>query len=1244
MAVLSAVLSLGALSVRADHVYHNVSAGMLTVSQIPGWGTAYLSNSNMDDNTNCVVALDLTINDFRIGSSNRADHNVQAGATAAGQRINGVLLTSVTQNGRTNAAADSLPGETTNAYPIATLATNSNGSYRICSWACDTNGTAGSAKEYNVNVAGAFFPYTNYWGGYGCNSGGAHGGANDTLTASPGLVYGVNYVDLGGGQSIVNLTNKGIDSRTDGILLVAGAKDENNFALSQVNVTNGTWNVFLHDLSTSTSTSFEQDPVAFVFIPKYATNLVSGRVNGDGSIDAHSGDTPQFTVDLIGTGTYLLQIIDRSPTNGVLIISPEGGGYYNVDNIISYKATVEGDGWVIQSRDTPSCGLQTVNDGAGDTEPCFDFVYIPAPLPGITVTPTNNLMTSQSGGTATFKVVLDLPPTANVTVNVSSSDTTEGTVDKSALSFTTSNWNVPQTVTITGQHDTVACGSVAYTIRLAPASSADARYNGIDPDDVFVMNVNNLTPGIAVNATHFTTTDLGGTATVTVWLSKTPTANVFVPLVSSNTNVGRVSPTSLTFTPANYATPQTVTVTGTLDRLAEGDVAYTIGIGPAVSADSNYNALANAPVVSGINLDTDPLAAPVAVSPGNNATNVTAAPSLQVTVGPGAGNLTVAFYGRQKPNLTGGDFMIAVMPDAQYYSASMNGGKPAMFYSQTDWIVSHRVASNIVYAAQLGDIVDYGDTNHSGTANYNHEWYNATNAMYRLENPVTTGLSNGIPYGVVVGNHDESPNGDPSGTTTYYNQFFGVSHFAGRSYYGGHYGTTNNDHFDLFSASGLDFIALYFEYDTSPPAAKLNWGNSLLQSYSNRHAMVFMHNVGSTTTPVSRSAQSTDVYTALRTNANLFLMCGGHVSGEGSRTDVFQGHTVYSLVSDYQSYTNGGNGYMRLYHFSADDDVMRVFTYSPYLDQYETDADSRFTLPLPFAIPSPTSNNFVALGTNTVAASGGTATIVWPGLAFNTQYQWYATVSDSSDRATTSPVWGFTTRRTNTAPTVANALVTVYGDSPANLVLTAYDAEGDALTFRANTLPTHGLLPNFVPASGAITYCPTRGFRGSDRLNFSASDGQFSSSVATLYLNVAAPTDTNANGLPDSWEAAYGLTNPNADSDGDGLTNLQEYYAGTNPTNAASVFRIADWLRMTNGYVSLTWPSIGGTRYRIQFRNGTTNSGVVGTFTDLVRPLTNEMDCGPYGADSTQSFVDDFTLTGGSPAGGARYYRVKIVQ
>ena len=55
--------------------------------------------------------------------------------------------------------------------------------------------------------------------------------------------------------------------------------------------------------------------------------------------------------------------------------------------------------------------------------------------------------------------------------------------------------------------------------------------------------------------------------------------------------------------------------------------------------------------------------------------------------------------------------------------------------------------------------------------------------------------------------------------------------------------------------------------------------------------------------------------------------------------------------------------------------------------------------------------------------------------------------------------------------------------------------------------------------------------------------------VDAVFVN---PADANTNGLPDQWEALYGVSDPNADPDHDGLTNLQEYLFGTDPNNAYS--------------------------------------------------------------------------------------------
>src|SRR2546429_262095 len=112
---------------------------------------------------------------------------------------------------------------------------------------------------------------------------------------------------------------------------------------------------------------------------------------------------------------------------------------------------------------------------------------------GIAVSPTSGLTTTEGGGTATFTVALTSQPTANVTIGLSSSDLTEGTVAPASVTFTPASWNTAQTVTVTGEDDFVAAAAVPYTIVTAAATSTDPGYNGMDPADVAVTNTANDT-------------------------------------------------------------------------------------------------------------------------------------------------------------------------------------------------------------------------------------------------------------------------------------------------------------------------------------------------------------------------------------------------------------------------------------------------------------------------------------------------------------------------------------------------------------------------------------------------------------------------------------------------------------------------------------------------------------------------------------------------------------------------------
>src|SRR5262249_27756944 len=110
---------------------------------------------------------------------------------------------------------------------------------------------------------------------------------------------------------------------------------------------------------------------------------------------------------------------------------------------------------------------------------------------GITVSPTSGLVTTEAGGAATFTVRLTSQPDADVAIALASDHAAEGAASPASLTFTAANWNLPQTVTVTGADDFVVDGDQPYAIILAAAASADAHYNGMDPADVSVSNTDN---------------------------------------------------------------------------------------------------------------------------------------------------------------------------------------------------------------------------------------------------------------------------------------------------------------------------------------------------------------------------------------------------------------------------------------------------------------------------------------------------------------------------------------------------------------------------------------------------------------------------------------------------------------------------------------------------------------------------------------------------------------------------------
>ncbi len=374
---------------------------------------------------------------------------------------------------------------------------------------------------------------------------------------------------------------------------------------------------------------------------------------------------------------------------------------------------------------------------------------------------------------------------------------------------------------------------------------------------------------------------------------------------------------------------------------------------------------------------------PSVVSPPDGALNVATDPLLQVRVtDPDLDSLNVTYFGREVRLGPASDFAIIVLPDTQRYSDA----NPALFAVQTQWIVDSRAALNIVYVAHVGDIVN--------DAKVEQQWRNADAALSLLEDPATTGHPDGIPYSVVPGNHDVPGR--------FYEKYFGVKRFQGRSYYGeGYPDGSNKNNYTLFSGGGMDFIAIGIDYEGVDPGA-LDWADGLLKAHSDRRAIVVSHHILEEDGSFGNWGQR--VYDALKDNPNLFLMLAGHRHAEASRTEVYEGQTVYALMADYQSYPKGGQAFLRRLEFSPENSQIRVSTYSPWLDQYETDADSQFVLDYDMTGGEP----YQQLGTVSGVASGSEVSLHWPGRAPGTAYEWYVRVSDGTD-TTTGPAWAFAT-------------------------------------------------------------------------------------------------------------------------------------------------------------------------------------------------------------------------------------------
>ena len=297
----------------------------------------------------------------------------------------------------------------------------------------------------------------------------------------------------------------------------------------------------------------------------------------------------ELTVAEGETGTYTVAL-DTQPTGSVTVTPTSSAGTVAT---VSGALTFTTGTWSTGQTVTVS-GVDNAVDGAAGTATVTHGVagYGAVTAASVTVTVTDDdtagvtvsatEVTVAEGETGTYTVTLNTQPTGSVTVTPTSSAGTVATVS-GALTFTTGNWATGQTVTVTGKNNDVASGDGRATV-----SHAVLGYGVGTAASVTVTVTDDDTAGVTVSESELTVAE-GETGTYTVKLDSQPGGSVTVTPTSSAGTVVTVSG-ALTFTTGNWATGQTVTVTGKNNDVASGDGRATVshavlgyGVGTAAS-------------------------------------------------------------------------------------------------------------------------------------------------------------------------------------------------------------------------------------------------------------------------------------------------------------------------------------------------------------------------------------------------------------------------------------------------------------------------------------------------------------------------------------------------------------------------------------------------------------------------------------------------------------------------------------
>jgi len=354
--------------------------------------------------------------------------------------------------------------------------------------------------------------------------------------------------------------------------------------------------------------------------------------------------------------------------------------------------------------------------------------------------------------------------------------------------------------------------------------------------------------------------------------------------------------------------------------------------------------------------------------------------------------MNVTFYGR----IAGGDaenFTIMVIPDTQRCTSS---GKLAWCTNITQYINDSADEWNTVIALMVGDIVE---------VNQVADWNKMNGTLARIES---------VPLAVVAGNHDIGD--DPPFSWTNYDNYMPLSRFSGMDYFLGSNAsdsrytswnfTAGGDEYLIVAAPWVGLTSFEWEHD---------WINETLENNSGSRAIILTHQLLSFYTPLGEYTDGGDYIneTTLDKFDNIdFVISGHYKNAQNNRTNSGGTNSWYEIQKNYQWFGGDYRSYMAIMKFVPNEDKMYAYTYSPYLDVYNTSSTEQYVLDYDMT----GGNAWSELCTDTNVPNGSVASCNWAGILDNTTYEWYAVIDDGT-LSNTTETYNYTINDTpNTAP------------------------------------------------------------------------------------------------------------------------------------------------------------------------------------------------------------------------------------